>query len=142
MTAEPDEKKIIVDEDWKSQVETDREDQRHTEQEGAAESSEPIPAPTFESLVVSIATQAMGCMGQMADEKGNPIVDLEVGKHMIDTLTVLEEKTKGNLTTEEASMLENIMHQLHMFYVSVTAAMAGTPLPADKPESDSGIIMP
>jgi len=144
MTDDSAEKKIIVDEDWKSQVESDRDDLRQAGPEVASPSSDPaasIPAPTFESLVVSIATQAMGCLGQMADEEGNPIIDLEMGKHMIDTLAVLEEKTKGNLTSAEASMLENVIHQLHMHYVSISSAMSGSP-PADTPDPESGIILP
>ena len=143
MSDESAEKKIIVDEDWKSQIESDREEMR---QAGSAEASpsDPgaqLPPPSFESIVLSIATQAIGCLGQMADEEGNPIVDLGVGKHMIDTLSMLEDKTKGNLTTEEASMLENVKHQLHMLYVDVSSAATASPA-ADTPDSESGIILP
>ena len=44
---------------------------------------------------------------------------------MIDTLVILEEKTSGNLTTEEAAMMENITHQLQMAYVEVSRQVGG-----------------
>ena len=46
-------------------------------------------------------------------------VDLDMAKHIIDTLAVLEEKTKGNLTPEESGLLNEYLYQLRMLFVAV-----------------------
>lgn len=87
-------------------------------------------------LVTTLATQATLAMGQMPAPDGQqPAVDLAVAKHFIDTLDVLEEKTKGNLTAQESGMLSGILHQLRMLYVD-TQSKAGTQSqPEQKPKS-------
>ena len=126
MTDEQDDKpKIIVDEDWKEQVQTEKEVQKKLEEEGqqdkpAATGGEPLPPASFSTLVMTLATQAMAALGQLSEpQDGKITVELEYGKHLIDTLAMLEEKTKGNLTNDEAAMLENALHQLRMLYVAV-----------------------
>jgi len=47
-------------------------------------------------------------------------VRLDLAKHAIDMLAILEKKTMGNLTQEEASMLENVLHQLRIAYVEAS----------------------
>jgi hypothetical protein len=127
MTDENREKKIIVDEDWKSQVEAEKEALRHQQAEPDAP-DEPAPADdefelppaSFPLLVTSFATQALSALGQVPDPiEGKTVVRLPVARHLIDSLAVLEEKTKGNLTTEEQRMLTDWLHQLRMIYVSV-----------------------
>ena len=51
---------------------------------------------------------------------GKTEVRLDLAKHAIDMLAVIEEKTMGNLSQQEASMLENILHQLRMAYVEAS----------------------
>ena len=60
-------------------------------------------------------------------------VDLDVAKHYIDTLTMLEQKTKGNLSDEETALLNNVVYQLRMNYVQVTQAVASGPISPTPP---------
>jgi hypothetical protein len=53
-------------------------------------------------------------------EGGTEAVDLEAARHMIDLLGIVEEKTRGNLTKEEEALLENILADLRMQFVSLS----------------------
>lgn len=125
--SEEGEKKIIIDEDWKTQVEAERSKLRDTESsdsptsaDAASEEDYPIPPASFPFLVQSIMTQALMAMGQIPDPIDNkPVVRLDLAKHHVDMLSVLEEKTKGNLDQNEAQMLEELLHQLRMAYVAM-----------------------
>ena len=76
----------------------------------------------------------MAALGQLADTSGKPLpIDYDHAKHLIDTLRVLEEKTQGNLTTEEAAQLENIVHQLRLLYVD-SSKQASPDLSVTTPE--------
>lgn len=127
--------KIIVDEDWKTQVQAEREELKKksdaaSTSDSAAESEEAteLPPASFGLLVTSLATQAMACMGQIPDPvEKKTVVQLFLAKHHIDTLDVLQQKTQGNLTADEAAMLENVLHQLRMLYVSVQSGAAEAP---------------
>jgi hypothetical protein len=126
MNASDSEKpKIIVDEDWKNQVQAER-DAVAKPQAGADEGSTakpedfPIPEATFSVLVTTLATQAIVALGQtpMPDED-KVVVNLRFAQHCIDTLNILAQKTKGNLTTAEDRLLSRFLHELRMLYVSV-----------------------
>ncbi len=127
-------RKIIIDEDWKSQVETEREQLKQKADEPAGDGEEQpadagatgeIPPASFQFLVSSIATQVMFAMGQIPDPNtGQAMVDLELAKHHIDMLSVLDEKTKGNLSDDESKMLTEALHQLRMAFVAVQEQLA------------------
>ena len=135
MSNEPnDEPKIIVDEDWKSQIEREKQQAdaaaaSSTETPAAAESTEAaaaeppmgeLPPVSFEIHVSSIATQVLVALGQLADPiEGKPRINLDFAKFQIDMLEMLEEKTKGNLSIPENNMLKDAVHQLRMMYVAV-----------------------
>lgn len=51
---------------------------------------------------------------------GKTEVRLDLAKHAIDMLVIVEQKTKGNLVTEEAAILEAVLHQLRMAYVEAS----------------------
>jgi hypothetical protein len=121
-----DEKKIIIDEDWKSQVQAEKEaasKSKPAESPGAAPSSQapgdmPMPPASFELLLTMLATEAMVALGQIA----NPVtgkVDVHRGQaqYLIDLIDVLRDKTKGNLTPGEEQLIETLLHQLHMVFV-------------------------
>ena len=79
-----------------------------------------IPPASFGFLISTLAAQAMTSLGKSP----NPItkqneVNLDLAKHFIDTLAVLETKTKGNLTKEEAAVLEAVLHELRMTFMAV-----------------------
>jgi hypothetical protein len=84
-----------------------------------------MPPADFQSLVGSLATQAMIYMGGFPDpQTGRAIVSLEHAKFHIDLLGVLEEKTKGNVTPQEAQDLSQVLNQLRLRFVEITKAVA------------------
>ena|SRR2546425_2736813 len=79
----------------------------------------------FVNFAMSIASNAAAALGMME----HPVtrkreVDLELGKHWIDVLGMLEKKTRGNLTAPEAQILEGWLADLRMQYVSLTGSTA------------------
>lgn len=113
--------KIIVDDDWKAQVEQEKATaKQQTESAPESDSDAGIPPASFPILISTLASQALSGLGAIPDPIENkPVIRLELAKHMIDTLGVLEEKTKGNLSSEEAQMLTSTLHQLRMAYLSI-----------------------
>ena len=91
--------------------------------ESAGGFAEQLPPASFPILVSTLASQALAGLGALPDPLENkPVVRLEIAKHMIDTLAVLEEKTKGNLSSDEAEMLTSTLHQLRLAYISVQSS--------------------
>lgn len=122
-----EEKKIFVDEDWKSQVAAEKEaasqPKASVEAEGAAAHGDmpPLPEASFELLVSTFVTEAMVALGQFPHPgSGQMEADPEHAKFAIDMLEVIAQKTKGNLSPGEAQGLEDILHQLRMAFVAVT----------------------
>lgn len=115
-----DEPKIIVDEDWKSQVEREKEELKQQQEKQPETEGEPsIPPASFQMLISTLATQAMVALGILPDPvSGEPSPNLPLAKHFIDNIAILEEKTKGNLDESEANQIEEALHQLRMIYVT------------------------
>ena len=115
---------LHVDSDWKAQAEAER--TRLAEKEAALQARtaeggpEQLPPAEFRSLVGLLASQAVMGLGTMADPQGRVVVDLEGSKFAIDLLKVLEEKTKGNLTPEEAGEIEEVNRELAMRFTAIT----------------------
>lgn len=77
-----------------------------------------LPEVDFTTFVYSLASAAMVHLGEMPEpESGRTQVSLPLAKHTIDTLAMLECKTKGNLTDDEAKNLGDILAHLRMIYV-------------------------
>lgn len=77
-----------------------------------------MPDVTFEAFVLSLNTAALFHMGELADPAtGKKQKDLMLARHTIDTLHLLQEKTSGNLTEEEAGLLDTILHDLRLRFV-------------------------
>jgi len=88
--------------------------------EDAAQPEDHIPLPeiNFSTFVVSLNASALMHLGLMEDPiQGEKVKNLELGKQTIDILVMLEEKTKGNLSTEEEKLLQNILYDLRINYV-------------------------
>ena len=81
----------------------------------------------FERFMASLYMTAMMQLGLMVEQGGQPAVDLIGARQTIDTLTMIAEKTKGNLTTKEQGFLQNCLYELRMAYVEVTNALARPP---------------
>ena len=129
------EKKIIIDEDWKTQVEREKEELAAHEvtpsQQTESASHEDVgpepdlPPASFAFLVSTMVAQTMAAMGQLPDPvSGKPEIRLKFAKHHIDMLAVLLEKTQGNLASEESQMLEDSLHQLRMMFVQLESQLA------------------
>ncbi|MGH9547501.1 MAG: DUF1844 domain-containing protein [Terriglobales bacterium] len=82
---------------------------------------------TFERFMASLYMTAMLQLGLMQEEKGQPRVDLLGARQTVDTLGLLAQKTKGNLTAAEENFLQNCLYELRMAYVEVTNALARPP---------------
>ena len=82
---------------------------------------------TFERFMASLYMSAMLQLGMMHEEGGQPRIDLIGARQTIDTLALLQEKTKGNLTPAESNFLQNVLYELRMAYVEVTNALARGP---------------
>jgi Domain of unknown function (DUF1844) len=82
---------------------------------------------SFERFMASLYMTAMMQLGLMHEQGGQPGVDLIGARQTIDTLTMIAEKTKGNLTAKEQGFLQNCLYELRMAYVEVTNALAHPP---------------
>jgi hypothetical protein len=84
---------------------------------------------TFERFMASLYMTAMMQMGLMRQQGEQPRVDIIGARQTIDTLSLIAEKTKGNLTPVEENFLQNSLYELRMAYVEVTNAIARPPQP-------------
>ena len=121
-----EEKKIIIDEDWKAEAQKEKEilaAQEEAEKEKSQEEKQsrgPLPEGNFAALISMLTTQSLFAMGLLhvkGQEEKKP--DLEMAKYNIDILETIQEKTKGNLTKEEETVLTNTLNELRMGYVRV-----------------------
>ena len=132
MSNEQAKPKLIIDDDWKSRVQAEKEQlrQKPDEEEPPAEKDipdAPHPPASFGTLVSMLVTQALTCLGQLPDPLSNqPTFRPHAAKHFIDTLGMLEQKTKGNLSPEESSMLTNVLIELRMAFVSLSSRKSGS----------------
>lgn len=77
-----------------------------------------MPEVTFAAFIMSLNTSALFHLGEIADPvTGEKTIDRELARHTIDTLMLLEDKTKGNLTDEEEQMLTGILYDVKMRFV-------------------------
>jgi len=125
--------KIHIDADWKTQAEVEKQRlaeqvesaaPKPDEQAAGAEAQQgqqrELPPANFETLVSTMATQVLMALGGMQDRRtGKSIVDLDLAKFHIDCLTVLEEKTAGNLSENEKNLLDQVLYETRMHYVQV-----------------------
>jgi uncharacterized protein DUF1844 len=88
---------------------------------------------TFERLVASLYMTSMLQLGLMAPEGEQPRADIMGARQTIDTLAVLKEKTKGNLSPSEQNMLESALFELRMAYLELTNAITRGPQPGSNP---------
>ena len=87
-------------------------------QSGERSRHEPLPEINFSTFVISLSTQALMHLGEIADPlSGKVESDVTAAKQMIDILGMLREKTKGNLNSGEERLLEDILFDLRMKYV-------------------------
>ena len=82
---------------------------------------------SFDSFIASLYMSAMLQLGLMHERGQQPQVDIVGARHTVDTLAMLEEKTRGNLTEEEKSLLQDTLFRLRMAFVEITNALTRPP---------------
>ncbi len=143
-----DEKPTIhIDADWKKQAQEEKRRLAEQEQQRAAKpAAPPAGSPAagrgrgmaagrggrgeagpadFSSLVQSLATQMLFYLGELAPRGGEAGLNLDMAKHLLDTLGMLEEKTRGNLTEEEKRVLDATLYESRMRFVNVASQFIG-----------------
>lgn len=88
---------------------------------GGKRGARELPEASFTTMVQGIVTQALYHMGGLAMQGAEPTVNLDMAKHHLDTLAILEVKTKGNLTPEEQKMLDEALYETQMRYVGIAS---------------------
>jgi hypothetical protein len=79
-----------------------------------------LPEINFSTFVFSLNSSALVHLGILEDPAtGKPAKDLPMAKQTIDILGMLEKKTRGNLTDDEAKLLQNILHEIRLMYVKL-----------------------
>ena len=77
-----------------------------------------LPEVNFSSLIISLSSSALLHLGEIADpHTGQKNKDLGLAKHTIDTIALLKDKTKGNLTDEETKIIDSVLTDLRWLYV-------------------------
>ena len=131
---------LHIDTDWKKQAQEEKRKLAEQEQKKAPEApsaaappkpratgggrpAREMPPPSFGSLVNTLVTQALFYLGDLAPQGGEPVLNLDMAKHHIDTRNVLEEKTRGNLSEEEQGLLDTALYETRMRYVNVASQL-------------------
>lgn len=116
----------LFDRDGKLREEIKEESRKEETSEEPRKKSEarriPLPQVTFSSFIMSLTSSVLMHFGDIPDPNtGERKTDLDLAKHGIDTIAMLKEKTKGNLTEEEQQMLDNILTELRLRYVKAVS---------------------
>jgi len=86
-----------------------------------------IPPASFATLVQSLLTQVLFYLGDLSTRGAEPMINLDMAKHNIDTLSIIEEKTRGNLSDEEKRLLDAALYEARMRYVALASRYAELP---------------
>jgi len=134
--------KLHIDSDWKAEAQAEKErlaqeaEQRQASSaggragaragrgdQGGQAGAAGLPPASFETLISTLATQALFALGAFPDPRtGQASANLDMARHHIDMLGVIEEKTKGNLSQEEAGMLASTAYELRSRYIQAAQA--------------------
>ena len=86
-----------------------------------APSADPAIPTSFASFLVSLGSTALVHLGEISDpSSGGMTVDLKLARHTIDVLSLLKDKTVGNLDDDESRLLDALLHDLRMKYLAAT----------------------
>jgi hypothetical protein len=86
-----------------------------------SDTPEALPSLDFSGFIISLGTSALINLGQMPDPDTQSMnIDVNAARQTIDILALLSEKTQGNLTEEEASLLQKLLLDLRLIYVNKT----------------------
>ena len=114
------------------QEETQKSEQQEPEETQERERIE-LPPVNFTNFINSLASTAFMYMGGLMDpETKKPVIELNMAKHQIDTIEMLQQKTRGNVTAPESNFLENTLYNLRMSYVRFSTM----PPPTEEPKTE------
>jgi hypothetical protein len=85
----------------------------------ASSDEKQLPPVDFTTFLLSLGSSALMHLGEPGPAGEKPTVDLALAQHTIDLLSMLQSKTKGNLTAQEEQLLESLLFDLRLRYVSV-----------------------
>jgi hypothetical protein len=92
-------------------------DREEKKEKGAA----PLPEVNFSSFLLSLSSSSLLHLGEIADpQSGEKKKDLALAKQSIDIISLLKDKTKGNLTQEEENLLDHLLYDLRMRFVKAS----------------------
>jgi hypothetical protein len=117
---------LHIDSDWKAQAQAEKQKLTEASAEAGAQGDQAgqegrMPPANFRTLISTMVTQALYAMGAIPDpQTGQRVAILDLARHHIDMLGVIEEKTKGNLDEEESKMLSTTLHELRMQYMQLS----------------------
>ena len=115
-----------------TEEETQESKQQETKETPERERIE-LPPVNFINFINSLASTAFMYMGGVIDpETKKPIIELNLAKHHIDIIEMLQQKTKGNLAAPESNFLENTLYNLRMSYVRFSTM----PPPTEEPKTE------
>lgn len=127
-TAEGEIRKDVVEEqerEFKREEIKEKAEARAAAAKTPAAADAPKRIPAFENLIRMIGSNAAMVLGAYADPNtGQPMLDPDAARELIDMLDALHEKTKGNLAPEEDSMLLDLLGKLKLTYLEIQKAMA------------------
>jgi len=116
MGEKPDEKK--VDESWKARADREKQSDDGKPTEDKKGMQPPLPEPSLKTFVSGLAGQVLIHLGLFPNPAtGAHEKDLEQAKYSIDLLAILKDKMRGNLTDEEAKLIDTMLYDLRMRYV-------------------------
>ncbi|NOY91941.1 MAG: DUF1844 domain-containing protein [Deltaproteobacteria bacterium] len=96
-------------------------DEQEFDEAAAKASGVAAPPADFNTLVLSLSTSALMYLGMIAGPDGEPSpTNLPLARHSIDLLAMLDEKTRGNLSGEEETLLGQVLYDLRMHFVTAT----------------------
>ncbi len=134
---------LSIDDDWKAQAQAEKEKLVEQEREkaaakaaaaaapattsgtgrGAAGAVREMPPASFDGLIGTLATQAGMYLGEYAGQGGRSMLDLDMAKYQLDLLSVLENRTTGQLSVQEKLSLDTTLYDLRSRFVNVAAQM-------------------
>ena len=117
-TEEGERKETVEPEEQAGQPEAKPREEEKVEPEPEKIEQAPLPEINFSTFIFSLNTSALLHLGEVPDPAtGKQQVDLPMAKQTIDLIAMLEDKTRGNLTPDEANLIKHILYDLRLRYV-------------------------
>ncbi len=113
--------KRTFDSQGKVKKESEKAEKEEDKEKEKEKVSAPLPEVNFSSFLVSVSSSTLLHLGEIADpQSGEKKKDLALAKQSIDIISLLKDKTKGNLTQEEEKLLEHLLYDLRIRFVKAS----------------------